>query len=383
MSKKTNTTTPTPETQAVLAASPARMAWNELFIDPAANTRQIPHTEAQIADLMKSIAANGQAQRVLVAECFTTPPEGTAYAYQVVAGYGRAEALHRLYGATAEILVDILPPGSTALDLDLLSAAENYARVDPSPMDKAGMLKRVVETYKLSAKAAGDRLGFHRNLTESLTKLWVDDVQSRPRIQEMLASGEVGLRAVSDIARETDPVRRGKLLDAIQDGHLTGTQALAKLDEWKRKDAEKADEVANAAGGPEEDGQPRKKSKALTLRTFASWLEELEPVAPEDNPEEAVYWDVPALVANLIRVKVLPGKLSPAKFAAAVAVMVREEIKASATQFTSNGTGSEWKQMPEPVELSVVSPAKPSKGKKVKHEPAAVPEVSYAGEITG
>jgi ParB-like chromosome segregation protein Spo0J len=319
MAKKSATSVTTlPLPQATLAVTPATMAWNELWIDHAANTRQIPHTEAQIADLMRSIAANGQAQRVLVAESYTPMPEGSTYAYQLVAGYGRAEALHRLYGDTAEILVDILASGTNPLDLDMLSAAENYARVDPSPVDKALMLKRVMKQYGLNVKAAGERLGFDKTHSDALSKLWGEEVTERPEIQNMLASGAVGLRAVSDIMRESNPAWRNRLLDEIQEGRMTGTQALDKLGEWRRREAEKAAEnPEDPTQEPEADKRKKKKVKPLTMRTLVMFLEELEPVADPNDPDAEVEWDGVAVVANLLREKVIPGKMSVAKFAAA------------------------------------------------------------------
>ena len=161
--------------------------------------------EQELADLAKSIKANGVIQPIIVR------PVGTAY--QLIAGERRWRAA-KLAGV--ETLPAII---RSATDDELLELAlvENIHRTDLNPIERATAYQKYLSNLSLTQVEAAERLGEDRSVIANYLRL----LDLPAEIRQMLIEGQLTMgHARAMLSLPTDEMRR-KLANRAMAGRLS------------------------------------------------------------------------------------------------------------------------------------------------------------------
>jgi ParB family chromosome partitioning protein len=194
-----------------------RASINEIDIDlirPNPEQPRTRFTEQALADLAKSIAANGIVQPIVV-----RPKDGR---YEIVAGERRWRAaqragLHRIPAAVKEVADDKL------LELALI---ENIQRQELNPIEEAKAYRKLIDNIGLTQEEVSERVGRERSLVATTIRLLQlpDDVQGLVEEGKLSAGHGRAILMASDSAAQRRAARR-----VIEDGlSVRETERLVK-----------------------------------------------------------------------------------------------------------------------------------------------------------
>jgi ParB family chromosome partitioning protein len=161
--------------------------------------------EQELADLAKSIKANGVIQPIIVR------PAGVGY--QLIAGERRWRAAKLAEVETIPAIV------RRATDDELLEIAliENIHRTDLNPVERATAYQKYLNTLSLTQAEAGDRLGEDRSVIANYLRL----LDLPTEIKQMLIDGQLTMgHARAILSLPTDEMRR-KLANRAMAGRLS------------------------------------------------------------------------------------------------------------------------------------------------------------------
>jgi len=201
------------------------------IIEPPSPLRaSIDHDK--LAELARSMAAEGQLQAILLRE--------TEAGFVIRAGHRRYLAARSLGWETIE--AKVLPPGTG--DDVLKSFAENVHREDLSPLEEARVLYDLVIEGGLDVDLAAARFGKSR--------AWIDgrlELLNYPSdLIEALHVKDISLGVARELARVSDDGYRGFLLSSARENGATAKTARNWANAWE------ADHIATGqptTAGPE------------------------------------------------------------------------------------------------------------------------------------
>jgi ParB family chromosome partitioning protein len=174
-------------------------------IQPNPHQVRLVWNEQELADLSRSIKANGVIQPILVR------PAGTGY--QLIAGERRWRASKMAGLQTIPVIV------RQVRDEELLELAlvENIHRADLNPIERANAYQRYLTTLSLTQADAATRLGEDRSVIANYLRL----LDLPAELKQMLVDGELTMgHARAILALPTDELRR-KLANRAMAGRLS------------------------------------------------------------------------------------------------------------------------------------------------------------------
>jgi ParB family chromosome partitioning protein len=161
--------------------------------------------EQELADLARSIKANGVIQPIIVR------PAGTGY--QMIAGERRWRAA-KLAGI--QLIPAIIRQANEEQLLEL-ALVENIHRADLNPIERANAYQRYLNTLSLTQVEAASRLGEDRSVIANYLRL----LDLPAEIKQMLIDGQLTMgHARAILALPTDELRR-KLANRAMAGRLS------------------------------------------------------------------------------------------------------------------------------------------------------------------
>jgi ParB family chromosome partitioning protein len=185
-----------------------RSSLREISIDAVRPNPYQPRTvwdEQELADLAKSIKANGVLQPIIVR------PAGVGF--ELIAGERRLRAAQSAQLTTIPALI------RQATDEQLLELAlvENIHRTDLNPIERAGAYQNYLNTFSLTQAEAAERLGENRSVIANYLRL----LDLPNEIKQMLVGGQLTMgHARAMLALPTDELRR-KLANRAMAGRLS------------------------------------------------------------------------------------------------------------------------------------------------------------------
>jgi ParB family chromosome partitioning protein len=144
-------------------------------IDPSALQPRTVFDEAKLAELARSITANGVVQPLLVRR--------NGARYELVAGERRWRAA-QLAGLTRIPVVIRSIPDDKVLELALI---ENIQREDLNPIEEARAYKKLIETLGLTQETVAERVGRDRSYVTNYLRL----LKLPDDLQELLQNGRL------------------------------------------------------------------------------------------------------------------------------------------------------------------------------------------------
>ena len=199
-------------------AAPATEETNEVpldLIDPGTLQPRTVFDEVKLADLAKSIRANGVVQPVLVRR------KGDRF--ELIAGERRWRAA-QLAGLTKIPAVVRNVSDDNVLEIALI---ENIQREDLNPIEEARAFKKLIETLGLTQETVAERVGRDRSYVTNYLRL----LKLPEDIQELLQSGKISTgHARTLVGLEQSDAQRRIARKIIEQGlSVRATEELVRL----------------------------------------------------------------------------------------------------------------------------------------------------------
>jgi ParB family chromosome partitioning protein len=169
--------------------------------------------EHELAELAKSIKANGVIQPVIVRRLVTGSTGSPQSGYQLIAGERRWRA-SKLAGIETVPAIVREVKDDEMLELALV---ENIHRTDLNPIERANAYQKYINTLSLTQLEAADRLGEDRSVIANYLRL----LDLPTEIRQMLIDNQLTMgHARAILALPTDELRR-KLANRAMAGRLS------------------------------------------------------------------------------------------------------------------------------------------------------------------
>ncbi len=216
-------------------------------IDPNPEQPRLALDQDGLNELAISVREHGVLQPILVRPL----PAGR---YQLVAGERRWRAAQLADVTTIPAIVEELDD-ATALEIAII---ENLQREDLSPLDEAGMYRRMIHDYGYSVRKLGQKLGKDKGYIENRLRL----VDAPSEIRELVSLRKDTVSHAYELMKVQDPRKRKRLAEQVGRGELT-LQRLRSI----------------VSGRPATDESPRRGRRILTAAG------EAEEAAPQAQPD--------------------------------------------------------------------------------------------------
>ncbi|MDA8201789.1 MAG: ParB/RepB/Spo0J family partition protein [Chloroflexi bacterium] len=184
-------------------------------IDPNPEQPRLALDQDGLSELTTSVREHGVLQPILVRPL----PAGR---YQLVAGERRWRAAQLADLGTIPALVEELDD-ATALEISII---ENLQREDLSPLDEAGMYRRMIHDYGYSVRKLGQKLGKDKGYIENRLRL----VDAPTEIRELVSLRKDTVSHAYELMKVEDPKRRKRLADQVARGELSLQKLRALID---------------------------------------------------------------------------------------------------------------------------------------------------------
>ncbi len=184
-------------------------------IDPNPEQPRLALDQDGLNELTTSVREHGVLQPILVRPL----PAGR---FQLVAGERRWRAAQLAEIATIPALVEELDD-ATALEISII---ENLQREDLSPLDEAGMYRRMIHDYGYSVRKLGQKLGKDKGYIENRLRL----VDAPTEIRELVSLRKDTVSHAYELMKVEDPKRRRRLADQVARGELSLQKLRALID---------------------------------------------------------------------------------------------------------------------------------------------------------
>jgi ParB family chromosome partitioning protein len=210
------------------------------------NPKQPRQNLGDLSELAASIREKGVLEPILVRK--------VGGHYQIIAG-------ERRYRAAVEAGLSEIPcvvRETTDAEMMEIALIENLQRRDLSAFEEADGLKTLAESYGYTHELMAEKLGKSRTtITETLSLASMpDDIRNLCRLADIQSKS-----TLLQIVRQSDPVKMVDMLERLQQGGTTRSDARRVAKETKPR--------ASAKGRPKNFAyrfQPRDKSFSLTLQ---------------------------------------------------------------------------------------------------------------------
>jgi ParB/RepB/Spo0J family partition protein len=160
--------------------------------------------EAELDELMDSIKASGQVQPIVVLPLDTPGENGEQY--KLLAGQRRLEALKRLKHTNIKAVS--ARTKSTQKDQFSVKLAENFGRIDYTPLEEATLIAYAVSELGISQQDLAKKIG--------KTPGWVSQrlaASKQPvEVQHALEEGDITFTHARELSRVKDEEEKKKLL---------------------------------------------------------------------------------------------------------------------------------------------------------------------------
>jgi len=163
--------------------------------------------EKNLAELIDSIKANGQVQPILVS---TSSGLVDGIDYDLVAGQRRIEALKKLGHGTVKAVC--IASKTSRKDKFGARVAENFGRMDYSPLEEAALVKYAIEELGMSQQEVAIAFG----MTGGWVSQRVSALKQPDVVQKALESGNIAFTHLREFSRVKDDDEKKKLLKHAQ-----------------------------------------------------------------------------------------------------------------------------------------------------------------------
>lgn len=218
--------------------------------------------DKNLNDLLESIRVLGLIQPVVVVPLEKKGPKGEVY--KLVAGQRRLECVRRLKHTTVKA-VSLAAKTNRKQEFGA-KVAENFVRMDYSPLEEAALIDYAINQCKMSQQEFAEMVG--------KTPGWVSQRLTATKqpadIQQALENGEITFTHVRELARVKDEGEKTKLLErAKKENAQEFKERIDVAMGGEPKKSKKGDKPEKDAGGGEEGGEadrkPRPRREALSL----------------------------------------------------------------------------------------------------------------------
>ena len=193
---------------------------------------------AALEELTASVKDKGILEPILV-----RPLSGKAKGkFEVVAGHRRHKAAIAAKLKTMPCMVSEFTD-EEALEIQIV---ENTQREDPNPMDEAHGFKRLMDMGKHTPETLGVKIG--RSVTYVLSRVRLATLD--PKVQEAVASGDIGIGHAVIFTRLKNAADQKKFLEDLLEGEWSVRQAMGELSDYTTSLAQAEFDTAGCAACP-------------------------------------------------------------------------------------------------------------------------------------
>jgi len=215
-----------------------------------------------LSELLESIKVLGLIQPVVVVPLEKKGPKGETC--KLVAGQRRLECVKRLKHTTIRV---VFRPAKTNRKQEFgAKVAENFVRMDYSPLEEAALIDYAINQCKMSQQEFAEMVG--------KTPGWVSQrltaTKQPANVQQALENGEITFTHIRELARVKDEGEKNRLLERAKKENAQ--EFKERVDEAmggepkKTKKSDKPEKDSGGAGeGGDTDHKPRPRREALSL----------------------------------------------------------------------------------------------------------------------